>query len=86
MVALAAPPRGAGRADRASDADRAFQLLGIAPSDSLEQADAAYAGLVRRYNPATVLELGTEFAVLAVKKRNAATAAYEAVRDTLTGR
>jgi DnaJ-domain-containing protein 1 len=64
----------------------ALRVLGLAPSGSIAQADAAYAGLVRRYNPAAVLELGPEFAVLAVQKLNTATAAYVAVRDALIPR
>ena len=67
-------------------ADRACQLLGVAPNSSLQRAEEAYAALVRRYNSAAVLELGPEFAVLAVQRLSEATAAFVAVRDRLAAR
>lgn len=48
-------------------------------------AEAAYAALVRRYDPTSVLELGSEFAVLAVQKLSAMTAAHLAARAALEG-
>ncbi len=63
--------------------DIALHTLGLPPGSSAEQADAAYAALVRRYNPTSVLELGPEFAVLAVRKLSAVTAAYSAARAAL---
>lgn len=54
----AAAPNDADRAAARPDVNWAFRVLGLAPTDSAEQADAAYAALVRRFNPASVLELG----------------------------
>jgi len=80
---VSAPPPGPQRSGGPRDLDWALHLLGLTPSDSIEQAEAAYAALVRRYNPAAVLELGPEFAVMAVQKLSTATAAYVAVREAL---
>jgi tellurite resistance protein len=59
--------------------------LGLSPGASAEELDTAYAGLVRRFNPAAVIELGPEFAVLAVQKLHAITGTYLAAREALTG-
>ena len=85
-AAAKAAPTPASAAAGGAPADWAFRLLGLAPNSSLELAEAAYAALVRRYNPAAVLELGPEFAVLAVQRLSNATAAFIAVRDRLAPR
>ena len=64
----------------------ALRVLGLDAGASAEATDDAYATLVRRYNPAVVLDLGPEFAVLAVQKLNTITAAYMAARSALAGR
>ena len=63
----------------------ALPLLGLGAGASADQTDAAYAALVRRYNPAGVIDLGPEFAVLAVQRLNAITEAYVAARQALAG-
>lgn len=57
----------------------AYRVLGIDASASRAHIDAAYLGLVERYNPANVAVLGAEFAALAVRKLAAVTAAFETV-------
>jgi uncharacterized tellurite resistance protein B-like protein len=73
--------------ERAPDRDLGWALgvLGLDASASPAATDEAYAALVRRYNPAVVLDLGPEFAVLAVQKLNAVTTAYVAARAALSG-
>lgn len=66
--------------------DWALPVLGLAPGASAAEMDAAYTTLVRRYNPAGVIELGPEFAVLAAQKLNAITMAYVAARQALAER
>jgi hypothetical protein len=51
-----------------AELDWALPVLGLGAGASADEMDAAYATLVRRYNPATVIELGPEFAVLAVQR------------------
>jgi uncharacterized tellurite resistance protein B-like protein len=57
----------------------AFAVLGLKPGARRGDVDAAYRAIVERYNPARVIDLGTEFAVLAVRKLERATAAVEVV-------
>lgn len=68
-----------------AELDRALPVLGLAAGASADEMDAAYATFVRRYNPAGVIELGPEFAVLAVQRLNAITNAYVAARQALAG-
>ncbi len=63
----------------------ALPILGLDACSSAAELDTAYVALVRRYNPAAVLDLGPEFAVLAVQRLNRITAAYVAARDALAG-
>ena len=89
-AAVVPPPPAPAHAPERTGADAelawAFHVLGLAPGDSAEQAEAAYVALVRRYNPVAVLDLGTEFTMLAVQKLSAATTAYIAARDALAPR
>ena len=78
-------PKPAPRAPSTEPAS-ALPLLGLGANATAEEADAAYAALVCRYNPAGMIELGPEFAVLAVQKLSAVTAAYVAARHQLAGR
>lgn len=57
----------------------AYRVLGIDAAASRSHLDAAYLGLVERYNPVKVAGLGAEFAALAVRKLVEATAAFETV-------
>jgi uncharacterized tellurite resistance protein B-like protein len=65
--------------------DAPLAALGLSAAASADELDAAYAGLVRRFNPAAVIELGPEFAVLAVQKLHAITGTYLAARRAMTG-
>lgn len=83
-AATAPPPAEAGRRENpgASPAD----VLGVGEAASLEALDAAYAAMVRRYDPVAVIDLGPEFAVLAVRRLEQATEAYLASRRRLGAR
>jgi tellurite resistance protein len=82
----APPPRMASASGGAeSPCARARALLGVAPDASAADIDAAYRRVVERYDPAGVFELGPEFAVLAVRRLAAATAAYELARSGAEG-
>jgi DnaJ-domain-containing protein 1 len=59
------------------DVEAAHRVLGIEPGAGAEQIDAAYRRLVDRYNPAKVVELGCDFAVLAIRKLAGITDAYD---------
>jgi DnaJ-domain-containing protein 1 len=69
----------------ASSSARACEQLGVAPDATPAAIDEAYRRLVARYDPARVLDLGPEFAVLAVRRLTAATAAYELARAGAEG-
>ena len=58
-------------------AENALRILGLAAGAGREQIDAAYLELVDRYNPGHVVALGPEFVVLATRKLNVITNAYE---------
>jgi len=62
---------------------QAYRLLGVEPGARPEEVDAAYAALLARYDPLKVIELGPEFAVLAVRKLRVVTHAFEVVRGAL---
>ncbi len=65
---------------------RAHALLDVGPSATRAELNAAYRVLVERYDPAKVIELGPEFAALAVRKLAEITAAFEAVLASLEER
>jgi DnaJ-domain-containing protein 1 len=81
-AAPVAGPRAAADPDLYADA---CAHLGVPPAASAAAMDAAYRRLVERYDPVRVLELGPEFAVLAVRRLTAATAAYELARSRVQG-
>jgi DnaJ-domain-containing protein 1 len=56
---------------------RAYALLGVRPGASRVELEDAYRLALDRYNPTKVIDLGTEFASLAVRKLAQATAAFE---------
>jgi DnaJ-domain-containing protein 1 len=56
---------------------RAYALLGVRPGASRAELENAYRAALERYNPNKVIDLGTEFASLAVQKLAQATAAFE---------
>jgi DnaJ-domain-containing protein 1 len=56
----------------------AFAALGLAPGATRAAVDAAYRAIIERYQPIKVIDLGPEFAALAVQRLAAATAAYAA--------
>ena len=64
---------------------KALQALGLGASATRADIDAAYLGLVERYDPAKVAPLGAEFVVLAVQKLAALSDLYEVARDAATG-
>ena len=57
----------------------AYALLGLAPGASPAAVEQAYRVVLERYQPLKVLDLGPEFAVLAVRRLAAATAAFTAI-------
>jgi DnaJ-domain-containing protein 1 len=59
----------------------AFALLGLRPGASGADVETAYRAAVERYDPKKVIDLGPEFAVLAVRKLAEATAAFEVALD-----
>jgi len=54
----------------------AYALLGLEPGASPAAVEAAYRAVIERYQPSKVIDLGVEFAVLAVRRLAAATAAF----------
>ena len=56
---------------------RAYTLLGVRPGASRVELENAYRAVLERYDPNKVIDLGTEFASLAVHKLAQATAAFE---------
>jgi DnaJ-domain-containing protein 1 len=56
-------------------------VLGVETGASRERLEAAYLGLVERYDPAKVIPLGADFVVLAVSKLAEITAAFERARS-----
>jgi uncharacterized tellurite resistance protein B-like protein len=61
----------------AAERGRAFAFLGVTPGASRSDLEAAYRVLVERYDPLKVLDLGSEFAALAVRRLGEATRAFE---------
>jgi|GEM_PF-3354330 len=59
------------------DLDRARTLLGVGPTATRADVDAAYLRLVAFYDPAKVMDLGPEFVVLSVRRLGQATTAYQ---------
>lgn len=68
-----------------AELQNAYRVLGIDADASRAHLDAAYLGLVERYNPAHVAVLGAEFAALAVRKLVAVTTAFETVINARLG-
>ena len=60
-----------------------YGRLGLGEDASRAQVEAAYRAFVERYNPAKVIDLGPEFAILAVRKLAEATTALEAILASL---
>ncbi|MCC6849667.1 MAG: TerB family tellurite resistance protein [Deltaproteobacteria bacterium] len=57
----------------------AYAALGLAPGAPAAVVEDAYRAVIERYQPIKVLDLGPEFAVLAVRRLAAATAAFSAI-------
>ena len=68
----------------APGAQHALALLGLDASARRADLDEAYRRLVERYDPSKVIELGADFAALAVRKLGELTDAYEIVADALS--
>ena len=71
----AAAPTAAARASGEPLA-AAYAVLGLEPGASAAAVDEAYRAVIERYQPIKVLDLGPEFAILAVRRLAAATAGY----------
>jgi uncharacterized tellurite resistance protein B-like protein len=69
----------------AAELQHAYRVLGVDAAATRALLDAAYLGLVDRYNPAKVAGLGAEFAALAVRRLAEVTAAFETVLDARLG-
>ena len=65
------------------DLERAYRVLGIDLGVSRAQLNAAYLGLVNRFDPSKFAERGGEFTIFAVRRLAEATAAFETVRGAL---
>jgi DnaJ-domain-containing protein 1 len=75
-----ASPSGPGQSGSSScdpSLENAYRLLGVAPGASRALIESAYLGLVERYNPAKVIDLGPEFAALAVRRLSEVTSAFQ---------
>lgn len=77
----AAPPPAARVAPGVS---HALALLGLDASAGRGDLDERYRLLVERYDPAKVIQLGPDFAALAIRKLAQLTDAYEIVADALS--
>ena len=62
---------------------RALHVLGVAASADRADLDASYRRLIERYDPARVIDLGPDFATLAVRKLIEVTDAYELATHAL---
>jgi uncharacterized tellurite resistance protein B-like protein len=76
----AAPPRTPGVPSDALAG--AYAVLGLQVGAPLAAVESAYRAIVERYQPAKVIDLGPEFAVLAVRRLAAATAAFTRLCDS----
>lgn len=63
---------------------QALALLGLDASARRADLDERYRQLVARYDPAKVIDLGPDFAALAIRKLGELTDAYEVVADALS--
>lgn len=63
-----------------SDETTWFQVLGIAPTATVDEIKSAYRAKVRQYHPDRVADLGVELRNIADKKMKELNAAYEAGR------
>jgi DnaJ-domain-containing protein 1 len=63
---------------------QALALLGLDASARRAELDERYRQLVARYDPAKVIDLGPDFAALAIRKLGELTDAYEVVADALS--
>ncbi len=61
----------------------AYGRLGLESHATRGELEAAYRALIERYNPARVIDLGPEFAILAVRRLADATAAFETILASL---
>lgn len=59
----------------------AYAVLGLEPGTAAAAVEDAYRAVIERYQPVKVLDLGPEFAVLAVRRLATATAAYVAINE-----
>ncbi|MCC6765679.1 MAG: TerB family tellurite resistance protein [Deltaproteobacteria bacterium] len=77
--AAASETAGAPPAPTSDPLATAYAALGLAPGASAAVVEDAYRAVIERYQPIKVLDLGSEFAVLAVRRLAAATAAFTAI-------
>ena len=67
------------------DFENACRLLRVGPDVGAERLETAYLEMVDRYNPAKVVDLGGDFAVMAVRKLVDVTMAFEMIRARRQG-
>ena len=60
---------------------QAYAILGLRPGATGKDVEIAYRAALERYDPKKGIDLGPEFAVLAVRKLTQATAAFEVALD-----
>jgi DnaJ-domain-containing protein 1 len=82
----AQPPQPTAPAPVDPQVGRALLVLGLDSLDGRAELDSSYRRLVERYDPAKVLELGPDFAALAVRKLAEVTDAYQTAVDALPSR
>lgn len=77
------PPPRAPEPRATADATRAFALLGLDAAATRADLDDHYRRLIERYDPVKVIDLGSDFAALAIRKLAELTDAYELVAGAL---
>jgi DnaJ-domain-containing protein 1 len=82
----APPPQSTAHAPVDPEVGRALLVLGLDSLGGRADLDASYRRMVERYDPAKVLELGPDFAALAVRKLAEVTDAYQIAVDALPSR
>jgi DnaJ-domain-containing protein 1 len=79
----ALPPQPAAHVPVDPGLGRALLVLGLDTLTGRADLDVSYRRLIERYDPAKVIELGPDFAALAVRKLAEVTDAYQIVVDAL---
>ncbi len=68
-----------------SDGPEWYEVLGVSPSASIEEIQAAYKSLIRQYHPDKVASLGEDLRFLAERKSKEINVAYKKAQDLKGG-